>query len=66
MDPTIIVEAGKLKVYIQFLLGLYSMIIGFIFAAATIWNVDLRFLQSFAWLIGAFVSYFTYYLLASD
>ena len=46
--------------------GLYSMIIGFIFAAATIWNVDLRFLQSFAWLIGAFVSYITYYLLASD
>ena len=46
--------------------GLYSMIIGFIFAASTIWNVDLRFLQSFAWLIGAFVSYFTYYLLASD
>ncbi len=46
--------------------GLYSMIIGFVFAAATIWNVDLRFLQSFAWLIGAFVSYITYYLLASD
>ena len=46
--------------------GLYSMIIGFIFAASTIWNVDLRFLQSFAWLIGAFISYITYYLLASD
>ncbi len=46
--------------------GLYSMIIGFIFAASTIWNVELRFLQSFAWLIGAFVSYITYYLLASD
>ena len=42
------------------------MIIGFIFAASTIWNVELRFLQSFAWLIGAFVSYITYYLLASD
>mgnify|MGYP003338147629 CR=1 FL=1 len=40
--------------------------VGFIFAAATIWNVDLRFLQSFAWLIGAFVSYITYCLLASD
>ena len=46
--------------------GLYSMIIGFIFAASTIWNVELRFLQSFAWLIGAFTSYITYYLLASD
>tara|TARA_Y100001970_G_C14160097_1_gene818011 strand:- start:150 stop:1607 length:1458 start_codon:yes stop_codon:yes gene_type:complete len=46
--------------------GLYSMIIGFIFAASTIWNADLRFLQSFAWLIGALVSYVTYYLLASD
>ena len=46
--------------------GLYAMIIGFIFAAATIWNVELRFLQSFAWLIGALISYITYYLLASD
>ena len=46
--------------------GLYSMIIGFIFAASTIWNFELRFLQSFAWLIGALVSYITYYLLASD
>ena len=46
--------------------GLYSMIIGFIFAASTIWNVELRFLQSFAWLIGAIVSYTTYYLLANE
>ena len=46
--------------------GVYSMIIGFIFAASTIWNVELRFLQSFAWLIGAFTSYITYYLLASE
>ena len=46
--------------------GLYAMIIGFIFAASTIWNVELRFLQSFAWLIGAFMSYITYYLMASD
>ena len=45
--------------------GVYAMFIGFIFAASTIWNVELRFLQSFAWLIGAFVSYITYYLLAS-
>ena len=46
--------------------GVYAMFIGFIFAAATIWNVELRFLQTFSWLIGAFVSYITYYLLASD
>tara|TARA_Y100000590_G_scaffold44980_1_gene47742 strand:+ start:380 stop:1837 length:1458 start_codon:yes stop_codon:yes gene_type:complete len=46
--------------------GLYAMLIGFIFASSTIWNVELRFLQTFAWLIGAFVSYITYYLLASE
>ena len=46
--------------------GLYSIIIGFIFSASTIWNIDLRFLQSFAWLIGAFTSFIIYYLLASD
>ncbi len=45
--------------------GVYSMFIGFIFAASTIWNVELTFLQSFSWLIGAFVSYITYYLMAS-
>jgi len=45
--------------------GVYAMIIGFIFAASTIWNVELRFLQSFAWIVGALVSYLTYYLLAS-
>ncbi len=46
--------------------SLYSILIGFIIAASTIWNIELRFLQSFAWLIGAFTSYITYYLLASD
>ncbi len=44
--------------------SIYSLIIGFIFASATIWNVELRFLQTFAWLIGALVSSITYYLLA--
>ena len=34
--------------------GFYTLIIGFSFAASTIWNVELRFLQSFSWLIGAF------------
>tara|TARA_B100000029_G_scaffold115038_1_gene107478 strand:+ start:1264 stop:2721 length:1458 start_codon:yes stop_codon:yes gene_type:complete len=46
--------------------GIYSLFIGFVFSAATIWNAELRFLQSFSWLIGAFVGWFTYYLLASD
>ena len=44
--------------------GIYSLIIGFIFSASTIWNTNLMFLQSFAWIIGAFVSWITYYLLA--
>ena len=46
--------------------GIYAMFIGFIFSAATIWNTDLRFFLSFSWLIGAFVSWLTYYLLTSD
>ena len=46
--------------------GLYSLLIGFIFSASTIWNPELRFLQSFSWVIGAFFASVTYYLLASD
>ena len=46
--------------------GIYSLFVGFIFAAATIWNPDLRFLQSFSWIIGGFVSWITYYLLVSE
>jgi NCS1 family nucleobase:cation symporter-1 len=45
--------------------AIYSLIIGFVFAAATIWNADLRFLQSFSWLIGALMSSITYFLLAN-
>jgi len=45
--------------------AIYSLIIGFIFSASTIWNVDLIFLQSFSWLIGALMSSITYYLLAN-
>ena len=45
--------------------ALYSVILGFIFSASTIWNVNLMFLQSYAWIIGAFVSSLVYYLLAS-
>jgi NCS1 family nucleobase:cation symporter-1 len=44
--------------------GIYSLIIGFIFSASTIWNTNLMFLQSYAWIMGAFVSWITYYLLA--
>ena len=44
--------------------GTYSIILGFIFSASTIWNTNLMFLQSYAWIIGAFISWLTYYLLA--
>jgi NCS1 family nucleobase:cation symporter-1 len=45
--------------------AIYSIIIGFIFASATIWNYNLMFLQSYAWIIGAFVSSILYYLLVT-
>ena len=44
--------------------GVYSIVLGFIFSASTIWNTNLMFLQSYAWIIGAFVAWMTYYLLA--
>ena len=44
--------------------GIYSIILGFIFSASTIWNLNLMFLQSYAWIIGACISAITYYLLA--
>ena len=44
--------------------GVYSLFIGFIFSASTIWNANLIFLQSYGWLIGAIVAWMTYYLLA--
>jgi nucleobase:cation symporter-1, NCS1 family len=44
--------------------GVYSISLGFIFSASTIWNINLMFLQSYAWLIGALISSFVYYLLA--
>ena len=46
--------------------GVYSILLGFIFSASTIWNSDLMFLQSYAWIIGALISSITYYLLAKD
>ena len=44
--------------------AIYSLIIGFIFSASTMWNVSLTSLESFGWIIGAFVSYIIYYFLA--
>ncbi len=46
--------------------GVYSLILGFIFSASTIWNTNLMFLQSYSWIIGAFVAAFVYYLLARE
>ena len=46
--------------------GVYSLILGFIFAASTIWNDNLMFLQSYSWIIGAVIAFLVYYLLAKD
>ena len=43
--------------------AVYSVTIGFIFSSSTIWNYNLMFLQSYAWIIGALVAGFVYYLL---
>jgi len=44
--------------------GVYSLILGFIFSASTIWNFNLMFLQSYSWMIGALIASLTYFLLA--
>ena len=44
--------------------GVYSLILGFIFSASTIWNSNLMFLQSYSWILGAFIAGFVYFLLA--
>ena len=44
--------------------SIYALFIGFIFAASTIWNVNLNFLQSFSWIIGGIISLIIYYLLS--
>ena len=44
---------------------IYSVILGFIFSASTIWNENLMSFNSYSWIIGAFISSLTYYLLAS-
>ena len=45
--------------------AIYSLVLGFIFAVSTIWNVNLMNFQSYSWMIGAFISSLTYYLLVS-
>ena len=45
--------------------AIYSLILGFIFAASTIWNENLMSFHSFSWIAGAFISSLTYYLLVS-
>ena len=45
--------------------AIYSLFLGFIFASSTIWNENLMSFNSYAWIIGAFISSLTYYLLAS-
>jgi NCS1 family nucleobase:cation symporter-1 len=44
---------------------IYALILGFIFAASTIWNESLMTFQYYSWLIGAFISSLTYYLLVN-
>ena len=45
--------------------AIYSLVLGFIFAASTIWNENLMTFHSFSWIIGAFISSLTYYFLVS-
>ena len=45
--------------------AIYSLVLGFIFSVSTIWNVNLMSFQSYSWMIGAFISSLTYYLLVS-
>ena len=44
--------------------AIYSLVIGFIFSASTMWNLSLKFLESFGWIIGALISFILYLLLS--
>lgn len=46
--------------------AIYSLIIGYIFSASTIWNVNLISLESFGWIIGAFISFVLYLILNNE
>ena len=45
--------------------AVYSVFLGFIFAASTIWNESLMNFHSYSWIIGASISSLIYYLLAN-
>ena len=45
--------------------AIYSLFLGFVFAASTIWNDNLMNLQSYSWIVGASISSMTYYLLTN-
>jgi NCS1 family nucleobase:cation symporter-1 len=44
--------------------AVYCLILGFVFSASTIWNFNLMYFQPYSWIIGAFITSLTYYLLA--
>ena len=44
--------------------AIYALFVAFVFSAATIWNPEFRFLQSYSWLIGAFTGFMMHYLLS--
>ena len=43
--------------------AIYSVILGFVFSASTIWNGNLMTFDTYSWIIGFLTSSFTYYLL---
>ena len=45
--------------------AIYSLFLGFIFSASTIWNESLMNFQAYSWIIGASISSLTYYLLTN-
>jgi len=45
--------------------AVYSLLLGFIFSASTIWNESLMNYQSYSWIIGASISSLIYYLLVN-
>ena len=45
--------------------AVYSLVLGFIFAASTIWNLNLMSFNAYSWIIGSLISSLTYYLLAN-
>ena len=45
--------------------AIYSVVLGFIFSASTIWNESFMNFYSYSWLIGAFISSLTYFLLTN-